>query len=87
MWRSGAPGPRRVCALGALEEMGLERDWFFSPHLEPQFLRHIVRLNDELGWTFPEIAGWLEQLADGTLTTEEALAVTSPDERVTMLAC
>jgi hypothetical protein len=67
------------CAIGALDEVpGADAPFLFSPHDDERVLRHIVLMNDDMGWTFSEIAGWLELIADGTLSLDEALVVRSP---------
>jgi hypothetical protein len=71
-------GTVRVCAIGALEELSPCGRFLFWPRLEHLYLRRVVLLNDTLGWTFPQIAAWLEQIAAGLLGPEEALAVASP---------
>ena len=68
-----------VCAIGALEEIGAaEASFLFSPVNEPKFMRQILLLNDSLGWTFPQIADWLDSIAGGTLSLGRALEVRVP---------
>ena len=67
------------CALGGLEELDdAGPDALFSDELDRHCLAHVVRLNDELGWTFSEIARWLEWVAEGDLPLYEALAIEDP---------
>jgi hypothetical protein len=37
-------------------------------------------MNDDMCWTFSEIAGWLELIAEGDLSLDEALQVRSPQD-------
>ena len=72
-------GTMHVCAIGALEEIGAaEASFLFSPVNEPKFMRQILLLNDSLGWTFPQIADWLDSIAGGTLSLGRALEVRVP---------
>lgn len=69
------------CALGGLEEMsGTDVDVLFCRTLESACLTHVVRLNDEIGWTFVEIARWLECMAEGILQPAEALGIEDPGQ-------
>ncbi len=67
-----------VCAIGALEELSNTRPVLFSMTRERRFLRRVVLLNDRLGWTFPQIATWLDRIADGRLSLDEALQIRCP---------
>ena len=67
-----------MCALGALDELPNTRWVLFSEATEARFMRHVVLLNDCQGWTFGEIATWLELIADGHLGLREALRVRDP---------
>ena len=71
----------QFCAIGALEEIA-EADvtFLFSPTNEGRFMQHVVLMNDTLGWTFGEIADWLELVADGALSLREALVVRHPED-------
>lgn len=72
-------GTLHVCAIGALEEIGAGKAIFlFSLLNEAKFMRQVVLLNDSLGWTFPEIADWLDSIADGALSLGRALGVRVP---------
>ncbi len=71
-------GTVSVCALGALGELPHTRSVLFSRATEARFMRHVVLLNDCLGWTFDEIATWLELIADEQLSLHEALRVRDP---------
>ena len=74
-------GTLHVCAIGALEEIGAaEATFLFSPVNEPKFMRQILLMNDSLGWTFPQIADWLDSIADGTLSLGRALEVRVPGD-------
>ena len=67
------------CAIGALDEVpGADAPFLFSVQDDERVLRHIVLMNDDMGWTFSEIAGWLELIADGVLSLDDALQVHSP---------
>ena len=72
-------GSLEVCAIGALEETADSNVTFlFSLTNEGKFMQHVVLMNDSLGWTFTEIADWLDLVADGDLSLREALAVRRP---------
>jgi hypothetical protein len=76
-----ADGTLHVCAIGALEEVaGSDVAVLFSPANEGRFIQHVVLMNDSLGWTFAEIADWLELIADGQLGLRDALAVRQPGD-------
>jgi hypothetical protein len=76
MRRVRSDGTLLLCAIGGLEEVpGSDVPHLFSPEHEELFLRHVVWMNDCRGWTFPQIARWLDLIADGTLTPAEALRV------------
>jgi hypothetical protein len=67
------------CAIGALDEIpGADVPFLFSPQDDERLLRHVVQMNDDMGWTFSEIAGWLELIAGGDLSVDDALLVRSP---------
>ncbi len=69
-------GTLRVCAIGALEQIAdADVTFLFSPLNEGKFMRHVVLMNDVLGWTFPQIADWLDLVADGALGLREALKI------------
>ncbi len=71
-------GTLRVCAIGALEQIAdADVTFLFSPLNEGRFMRQVVLMNDVRGWTFPQIADWLDLVADGDLSLREALAVRS----------
>jgi hypothetical protein len=77
--RIGSDGTVLRCAIGALDEVpGSDVPFLFSPQDDERILRHVVLMNDDMGWTFSEIAGWLELLAGGALALDEALQVRSP---------
>lgn len=77
--RRTADGEMQVCAIGALEEIaGSDVTFLFSPASEGKFMQHVVLMNDTLGWSFNEIAAWLDHVADGTLSLRQALAVRTP---------
>ena len=72
-------GILHVCAIGALEEIaGANVAFLFSPANEGKFIQHVVQMNDSLGWSFAEIADWIDCIADGDLSLREALAVRKP---------
>ena len=74
--RRQADGTYHVCAIGALEEIAdSDVTFLFSPLNEGKYMRQIVLMNDVRGWTFPQIADWLDLVADGVLSLREALAV------------
>ena len=81
-FRRRAPdGSLLVCAIGALEEIaGPDVTFLFSPTNEGKFMRHVVLMNDSLGWDFVEIADWLDFVADGRLGLRDALAVRQPGD-------
>ncbi len=81
-FRRRAPdGSLLVCAIGALEEIaGADVTFLFSPTNEGKFMRHVVLMNDSLGWDFVEIADWLDFVADGRLGLRDALAVRQPGD-------
>jgi len=69
-------GTFHVCAIGALEQIAsADVTFLFSPLNEGKYMRQIVLMNDVRGWTFPQIADWLDLVADGALSLREALAV------------
>ncbi len=69
-------GTLRVCAIGALEQIAdADVTFLFSPLNEGKFMRRVVLMNDVLGWTFPQIADWLDLIADGALGLREALEI------------
>ena len=77
--RVGPDGTLRRCAIGALDEVpGSDVAFLFSPQDDERVLRHVVLMNDDMCWTFSEIAGWLELIADGELSLDDALQVRSP---------
>ena len=77
--KRAANGSRQVCAIGALEEIpGADVAFLFSPTNEGKFIQHVVLMNDSLGWTFVEIADWLDRIADGHLGLRDALEVRQP---------
>jgi hypothetical protein len=77
--RVGPDGTLLRCAIGALDEVpGSDVAFLFSPQDDERVLRHVVLMNDDMCWTFSEIAGWLELIADGELSLDEALQVRSP---------
>jgi hypothetical protein len=77
--RIGRDGMVRRCAIGALDEVpGADVPFLFSPQDDERVLRYVVQMNDDMGWTFTEIAGWLELIAEGTLSLDDALEVRSP---------
>ena len=79
--RVGPGGVVFRCAIGALDEVpGSDVSFLFSPQDDERLLRHVVRMNDDMGWTFSEIAGWLELVAEGTLPLDDALRVRSPGD-------
>lgn len=79
--RRGADGALQVCAIGALEEIaGSDVTFLFSPTNEGKFMQQVVLMNDSLAWSFPEIADWLDLVAEGALSLREALAVRSHAE-------
>ena len=67
-----------VCAIGALDEVAFTGAVLFSKTKESRFMTKVVLLNDCLGWTFDEIATWLELIADGSLGLDEALQIGDP---------
>ena len=72
-------GAVHVCVIGALEEIAAaEATFLFSPMNEPKFMRQVLLRNDSLGWTFPQIADWLDGIADGTISLGRALEVRIP---------
>ncbi len=72
-------GTMHVCAIGALEEIGAaEVPILFCPLNEATFIRKVRVMNDSHGWTFPQIADWLDSIADGTLSLGRALGVRVP---------
>jgi len=72
-------GTMHVCAIGALEEIGAaEAPILFCPLNKATFTRKVRVMNDSLGWTFPQIADWLDSIADGTLSLGRALGVRVP---------
>ena len=72
-------GTTHVCPLGALEEIGAaQATVLFCPLNEAEFMRRIRLMNDSLGWTFPQIADWLDGIAGGTLSLRRALRVRLP---------
>lgn len=73
--RVRSDGTVRVCALGALEELAGIRPVLFGARVEARFLRRVVHLNDEAGWSFDQIATWLELIARGALSLDDALRV------------
>ena len=74
-------GTLRVCVIGALEQIAdADVTFLFSPLNEGRFMRQIVLMNDVRGWTFPQIADWLDLVADGALSLREALAVRDYDD-------
>ena len=76
-----ADGTVHWCALGGLEEVRHTGSTFlFSTLLESECMTQVVRMNDTDGWTFPQIARWLDLIADGALSLEEALRVRTPQE-------
>jgi len=79
-FRKRAPdGSLQVCAIGALEEVaGADVTFLFSPTNEGKFIQHVVQMNDSLGWSFAEIADWLDLVADGELGLRAALAIHQP---------
>jgi hypothetical protein len=86
-FRKRAPdGALHVCAIGALEEIaGADVTFLFSPTNEGNFIQHVVLMNDSLGWSFVEIADWLDCIADGDLGLRDALAVRQPGDLPTTL--
>ncbi len=69
-------GTVHVCAIGALEQIAdADVTFLFSPLNEGRFMRQVVLMNDVRGWTFPQIADWLDLIADGALSLREALEV------------
>ncbi len=80
--RRARPGkPPLVCAIGLLDEVpGSETPVLLSSRLEARFMRRVRMMNDWLGWTFPQIADWLDLIADGAMSPREALRVRHPDE-------
>jgi hypothetical protein len=75
----GPGGTVLRCAIGALDEVpGSDVSFLFSPEDDERILRHVVLMNDDMGWTFSEIAGWLELVADGVLAPDDAVQVRSP---------
>ena len=81
-FRKRAPdGSLQVCAIGALEEIaGADVTFLFSPTNEGKFIQHVVLMNDSLGWSFVEIADWLDRVADGRLGLRAALAIRQPSD-------
>jgi len=81
-FRKRAPdGSLQVCAIGALEEIaGTDMAFLFSPTNEGKFMQQVVLMNDSLGWSFVEIADWLDLIADGRLGLRDALAVRQPTD-------
>jgi len=77
--RIGPDGTVLRCAIGALDEVpGSDVAFLFSPQDDERILRYVVLMNDDMGWTFSEIAGWLELIAEGGLSLDDALQVRSP---------
>jgi hypothetical protein len=77
--RFGPDGTLLRCAIGALDEVpGSDVSYLFSPQGDEHLLKHIVRMNDDMGWTFTEIAGWLDLIAEGALSPQDALLIHSP---------
>ncbi len=73
-------GTLRVCAIGALEQIAdADVTFLFSPLNEAKFMRHVVLMNDVFRWTFPQIADWLDLIADGDLGLREALEIRDYD--------
>lgn len=69
-------GTMHVCAIGALEEIGAgEAPILFCPLNEATFIRKVRVMNDSHGWTFPQIADWLDGIADGTISLGSALGI------------
>ncbi len=69
-------GTLRVCVIGALEQIAdADVTFLFSPLNEGKFMRQVVLMNDVFGWTFPQIADWLDLIADGALSLREALEI------------
>ena len=64
-----------VCAIGALEEVPPTGRHLFSMTCEQVYLKHVVSMNDTFGWSFPEIAAWLDRVAAGDVPLREALAI------------
>ena len=81
-FRKRAPdGSMLVCAIGALEEIaGTDVTFLFSPTNEGKFMQHVVLMNDSLGWSFGEIADWIDLVADGQLGLRAALAIRQPTD-------
>ncbi len=81
-FRKRAPdGSLQVCAIGALEEIAAaDVAFLFSPTNEGKFIQHVVLMNDSLGWSFVEIADWLDLIADGQLGLQDALAIRQPTD-------
>ncbi len=81
-FRKRAPdGSMLVCAIGALEEIaGTDVTFLFSPTNEGKFMQHVVLMNDSLGWSFGEIADWIDLVADGQLGLRAALAIRQPSD-------
>ena len=74
--RRDPDGTLLVCAIGALEQIAdADVTFLFSPLNEGRYMRQIVLMNDLRGWTFPQIADWLDLVADGALSLREALEV------------
>lgn len=81
--KRAADGSRQVCAIGALEEIaGADMAYLFSPTNEGKFMQHVVLMNDSLGWSFGEIADWIDLVADGQLAMRDALAVRKPRDLI-----
>lgn len=69
-------GALHWCAIGGLEELReTGSKTLFSRRLEAECIEHVVWLNDRRGWTFPQIADWIDRIADGVLELHEALMV------------
>ncbi len=79
--RIGPDGTLLRCAVGALDEVpGSDVPFLFSPRDDERILTHVVLMNDDMGWTFAEIAGWLELIAGDALAVDDALQVHSPGD-------
>ena len=79
--KRASDGSLQVCAIGALEEIaGADVAFLFSPTNEGKFIQHVVLMNDSLGWSFAEIADWLDLIADGQLGLQDALAIRQPTD-------
>jgi len=73
--RAVVAGELRVCAVGAVDLCEPATRHLFAVHDDARFLRHVVHLNDHMGWSFDEVADWLDLIVEGLVTPDEALSI------------